>query len=46
MPVDIVWGDRNLREWIDNGMEIQNLISGYEQEHKYYLRWREKYLLY
>ncbi len=46
MPVDIVWGDRNLRECIDNGGEIMDLISSYEQEHKQYLKWREQYLLY
>lgn len=46
LPIDIVSGDANLREYVDSDSDLEDLFSTWEMQHKEYLKWRRPYLLY
>jgi uncharacterized protein YbbC (DUF1343 family) len=46
MPIDLILGDRSLREGIEGGLEMADLQARWEGEVKEFREWREGFLLY
>ena len=46
MPIDLLLGDRSLREGIERGLEMADLQAVWEGEVKEFREWREGFLLY
>ncbi len=46
MPIDLILGDRSLRESIEQGVDIFGINSGWISENRDYDSWRKGYLLY
>ena len=45
-PIDLIIGDTRVVHWIEEGAEIQELESSWENDLKEYLKFRERFLLY
>jgi len=46
MPIDLILGNRTLRENLERGMELDQIKERWEEELKAFRRWREPFLLY
>jgi len=46
MPIDLITGDRSLRESIETGGDILKINGGWLSENRDYDKWRKAYLLY
>lgn len=46
MPIDLILGDRSLREDLEKGLTIKELQAGWEEEIRKFREWREDFLIY
>jgi uncharacterized protein YbbC (DUF1343 family) len=46
MPIDLILGDKTLREEIEDGLDLDELKERLEKECAYFNAWRKAYLLY
>ncbi|MBN1106805.1 MAG: DUF1343 domain-containing protein [Deltaproteobacteria bacterium] len=46
MPIDLILGDRSLREDLERGVEIDRIKDRWDEELKTFGRWRDAFLIY
>jgi uncharacterized protein YbbC (DUF1343 family) len=46
MPIDLILGDRSLREDLERGVDLEGMQAGWDRDIRMFSEWREKFLIY